>query len=306
MKNRPLYSIVIPTYNRAQELKRALNSIIRQTYNNYEIIVCDDGSTDHTKEIVAGFDGKTQITYLWQQNWGGPARPRNKGIKQAKGEWICFLDSDDWWYPHKLEVVHKHLKHSDIIYHDLDIYTPKGKKTFFRLRGQPLNKPVFVDLMTRKYMLFNSSVVAKKSIIDEAGGLTEDRSLISVEDYDLWLKISLLTNRFTYIRKTLGAYWKGDSNLTEVSKKQIERLQTFYSKYFPFLSGENKKEAEMLMSYSIGRIWQKMGEEKESFKKFMYSVKSNNIEIKLKSIYCIALNHFICKHFNTNRIKLAK
>ena len=85
----PLFSVVIPTYNRANMLQRALESVLAQSYDNFEILVMDDGSTDNTAEVVASFTDP-RITYRWNKNFGGPARPRNKGIALAKGEWICL------------------------------------------------------------------------------------------------------------------------------------------------------------------------------------------------------------------------
>ncbi len=126
--NKIIFSVIIPKYNRTETLKRALQSLVTQTYKEFEVIVCDDGSTDNTKEIVDSFKNNLSIRYIWEENWGGPARPRNSGINISKNEWICFLDSDDWWYPKKLETVLSRLNNADIIYHDLDVFTPNGKK----------------------------------------------------------------------------------------------------------------------------------------------------------------------------------
>ena len=115
----PLISVIIPTYNRNESLKRCIQSVIFQTYQNFEILVMDDGSTDGTKEIVTDFNDP-RIIYEWDDNWGGPAKPRNRGIKKSSGEFIAFLDSDDWWLPKKLEesvVVLE--KGSDLVYHQL-------------------------------------------------------------------------------------------------------------------------------------------------------------------------------------------
>lgn len=95
----PLVSVIIPTYNRCKELRVALDSVISQTYQNIEIIVVDDGSTDNTREVVSSY---TDVKYLVQNN-NGPSAARNTGIKNSHGELIAFLDSDDAWLPHKLE-----------------------------------------------------------------------------------------------------------------------------------------------------------------------------------------------------------
>jgi len=87
---KPMFSIIIPTYNRAERLKIALESIFNQTFQDFEVLVCDDGSTDHTKDVVQLFVDKLDLTYIWEENWGGPARPRNNGIKKEKANGCAF------------------------------------------------------------------------------------------------------------------------------------------------------------------------------------------------------------------------
>jgi len=95
-------SVIIPTYNREQLLKRAIQSVLNQTFRDFEIIVVDDGSTDNTKEIIDSFTSD-KIKYIYESNSGGAARPKNTGIKNAQGKYIAVLDSDDEWLPQKLE-----------------------------------------------------------------------------------------------------------------------------------------------------------------------------------------------------------
>lgn len=94
-------SVIIPTYNLARYINETVDSVLGQTYKNYEIIIVDDGSTDNTKEALSEYGGK--ITYIFQENQGVSAA-RNKGIKEAKGEYIAFLDADDLWLKDKLEL----------------------------------------------------------------------------------------------------------------------------------------------------------------------------------------------------------
>lgn len=101
----PFFSIVIPTYNRMNDLIRCLSSLQNQTYKNFEVIVCDDGSTDNTFDVIKQFESTLSIKYLYEQNWGGPAHPRNVGVSYAKGKWICFLDSDDLFLPERMEII---------------------------------------------------------------------------------------------------------------------------------------------------------------------------------------------------------
>ena len=116
-KTNTLVSIVVPTYNHSIYLKRALESIINQTYENWEVIVIDNHSTDNTFEVVANFKNN-RIKYLQVHNKGIIAISRNIGIKSANGEWIAFLDSDDWWTRDKLEICIQSINEKvDFIYH---------------------------------------------------------------------------------------------------------------------------------------------------------------------------------------------
>jgi glycosyltransferase involved in cell wall biosynthesis len=257
---------------------------------NWEAIVVNNFSEDNTIEIAQSFDDP-RIRLVNFRNNGIIAASRNEGIRLAQGKYIAFLDSDDWWYRNKLEVVVKYLGNADIVFHDLAIHTQKGKKIFKKLRARCLKKPVFVDLMTSRTVLFNSSVVVKKNIINRVGNLSEDQSLVGVEDSDLWLRISRITEEFCHISKTLGVYWSGDERLTEISERQIGRVSALYSKHMPFLSDADRIQAEMLISYTFGRIKQKLGCGDEAIELFKKSLHSRNLEIKVKSIYCLMMSH---------------
>ena len=93
-------SIVIPTYNRESFIKKALDSVMEQTFRDFEVVVIDDGSTDRTKDIVSGYGDN--VHYYYQEN-RGIAGARNPGIKKSTGDYIAFLDSDDYWIPEKLQ-----------------------------------------------------------------------------------------------------------------------------------------------------------------------------------------------------------
>lgn len=111
-----LFSIIIPTFNRVLALERCLNSLLLQNYKNFEVIICDDGSTDNTFEMVEKFRGQINLRYYYNENWGGPAKPRNLGLSVASGKWICFLDSDDWYHNDRLSYL------ANAVNNDFDVY----------------------------------------------------------------------------------------------------------------------------------------------------------------------------------------
>lgn len=289
MKNKPWFSIIIPTYNSVATLGRALLSVDSQTFRDFEVLVCDDGSTDNTEKVARDFSGRFDIEFIRDVHWGGPARPRNNGLRRAQGEYIAFLDSDDWWYPDKLQRVERYTGGADVIYHDLDIYTPKGQALFRKVRGRRLNEPAFTDLMRNENALITSSVVARKSVIDEVGGLEEDRSIVSLEDFDLWLKLARRTEKFFYIPLSLGAYWAGEGSISMASAEKIKRLNIIYGRYLGLLSSEDREQAETIMYYLLARTNQKIGLYKEALDLFTMSANSENAKIRFRSICWIAI-----------------
>lgn len=286
---RPLFSIIIPTYNRSEKLRRAIESIARQTFRDFELIVCDDGSTDDTSDIVASFKNKLNLTCLYEENWGGPARPRNNGIKAAKGEWICFLDADDWWYPDKLEHVYGEISHADVVYHDGDIYSSSGKKLFVKMRSRTLAPPVFIDMMTKGNPFITSGICVKKDILEKAGGFLEDKALISVEDFHLWLKISFITDRFVHIPLSLCGYWKGEGNISGTSR-HISAHVALFDLYKELLPLKPRQESEKYFAYCIGISMLDNGMYQKSRKQFIRSMSSRNTHIRIMSVIRIMIS----------------
>ena len=120
----PLVSVIVPTFNHGHYLGRALQSVINQSYTNWELIVINNHSTDNTDEVIFGLSDK-RINHFKIHNNGVIGASRNAGIKLAKGEWIAFLDSDDWWHPDKLKEFHGGTgKNHDVYYHELEVIRP--------------------------------------------------------------------------------------------------------------------------------------------------------------------------------------
>jgi len=192
----PLISVVIPTYNRAHCLKDAIDSVLAQTYQNFEIIVVDDGSTDDTMGKLARY--KTDIRYLYQKN-GGASAARNLGINEANGKWIAFLDSDDTWEPDKLKFQLRDLTlYPNAVAHMVDISIFEGPEmlcsSLFELRrsfqdfsSHPFRIHPLVDVM--KIQFFTSSWIVKRDVFDVVGCFNP--SLNVFEDFDLLSRIAL-------------------------------------------------------------------------------------------------------------------
>ncbi len=178
-------SVIIPTFNRHQTIRRALLSVKQQTLPATEIIVVDDGSTDQTAEIVQ--KEFPDVVYIFQKN-KGVSSARNKGIIQASGEWIAFLDSDDEWLPQKLERQMAALQKAPRyrLCHTEEIWIRRGKRVNPRKIHQKHGGYIFEYCLPR-CVISPSSVIIHRDIFKDYGLF--DESLPAAEDYDLWLRI---------------------------------------------------------------------------------------------------------------------
>jgi len=286
------FSIIIPTYNRAAMLDRCLESLVNQTYKDFEVFVCDDGSTDNSKEITEKYKDKLNVQYLWEPNWGGPARPRNRGIDIAQGEWICFLDSDDTWYPNKLMVCKDYLNNYDLIYHDLMMNNGIEKKKQGFVRDLKSNS--FRDLMLNGNAIPNSSVCVRKDILISAGGFSEEKKLIAVEDYDLWIKLSLMKTRFKRLPLALGEYWSGGGNITIPGLTHIKRVKSVYDKYWDKLSIRDRMILNAKLLYVEGVNYENEGKRDIAIKKYKEVIRIGNCKFRLRALYRLIIkkNYF--------------
>jgi glycosyltransferase involved in cell wall biosynthesis len=259
----PCVSVIVPTYNRARDIGRCLESLSNQTLADFEVIVCDDGSTDGTEDVVTGYRERLALTYHWAENFGGPARPRNIGLELARGGYVAFLDSDDWWTPDKLERSVRRLDAgADIVYHDLyRVRSVARRRHWRRVRTRRLFAPVFDDLLERGNTVPNSSVVVRRELMRRVGGFSEDRSLIAWEDYDAWLRLARVTERFARLSAPLGYYWDGGNNISS-PRRLIANLERFRELY-----GTNDLRSRQLppwYHYSMGLAYHQLGSHGEA------------------------------------------
>ncbi len=183
----PLVSVIIPTFNRGYCLAETVRSVLKQRFMDFELIVVDDGSTDETLQVLENFPS-VQVIHLPGNR--GVSFARNRGIEEARGTLICFLDSDDLWEKSKLEAqVTWMQEHPDCkVLHTDEVWIRNG------VRVNPMNKhQKFSGDIFRKCLplciVSPSSVMLRKSVLDEIGGF--DESMPVCEDYDLWLRIAV-------------------------------------------------------------------------------------------------------------------
>lgn len=187
MENSPLVSVIIPTYNRAERVCEAVESVLKQDYTTVEIIVVDDGSTDNTQRLLKKYQKK--ISVLHQENRGVSAA-RNIGIRHSKGDYIALLDSDDLWERQKLSCQIEFFKNNPgaLICQTEEIWIRNGRRVNPKNRHKKPSGMIF-EASLALCLVSPSAVMIKKTLFDSVGLF--DEALTACEDYDLWLRISL-------------------------------------------------------------------------------------------------------------------
>lgn len=197
-------SVIIPCFNSEQTILRALNSVINQTYQKFEIIIVDDGSIDNTKDLIESFlkDKKVRYKYIYQKN-SGPSTARNNGVQNAIGEYMAFLDSDDEWHLKKLELQMKIIKEKNLLFLG-------STYTYDDLKDEKIEKVELKKFNFKKLIWSNKfstpGVIIKKSFFEELGGF--DISMKYAEDYDLWLRASLKEGLYLVVTPKLFRLYK--------------------------------------------------------------------------------------------------
>ncbi len=224
-------SVIIPTHNRVDLLPRAINSVLNQTFQDFELIIVDDGSTDNTKQVVEEFQKKDKrIKYIWQENFGGTSKTYNTGLKQVKGDFIAFLEHDDEWLPQKLE---KQLKVLENLSNNAGLIACEG----YLIDGKGSNKGVYKFVYEKPFITKNefylffekwqmfllslSTVLIKTEVIKKIGLF--DEKLKTTADIDFYFRV-LKNFDFYFLKEPLINY--------SVSQESLSRKQ-FWLKSMP-------------------------------------------------------------------------
>lgn len=273
MYEKPEFSVVIPTFNREKLLKRAIDSILNQTYKNFELIVVDDGSEDHTKEMIKGYTDD-RLIYVYKEN-GGQNSALNVGIGRARGKYIGFCDSDDSWFPNKLEEhILKYNSDSEIkVVYDLTGVIKNGEVVLGR--DDTCEGWCYKEVLEQGYLTSPTFLTCDKSCFEKIGMLPED--LINCQDDDLcfklckYYKVGLIkkilgilhtdaTNRITSWKKRCAEDYFKLWNIYSDDVINICGMETLKRKYFKaannfiFIDEADKaKDVFLLLQKFIGR-----------------------------------------------------
>ncbi len=246
----PLVSIIMPAYNSGKYIARAIESAMIQNYRNFELIIVDDGSTDNTRKIIAGFESEGNIKYYYQEN-RGPANARNNAIKKSKGDYIVVLDSDDMLTP---DCISRHLHEfemqpdTDFVYCDDYLIDENAKPVRVIERREYPDKNILIrDMFRNGFPVIHFKTCIRRRVFDKIGFFDED--LLIGEDYDMMRRLIRQDLKIRYLKGPWYLRRIYDNSLTKcVSQKKADNLfdilerftNTFeYKELFPDINWNN-------------------------------------------------------------------
>lgn len=234
-----LVSIIMPSYNTGRFLAETVNSVLAQTYSDWELIIVDDCSTDNTDAVLAGFDDP-RIRYIKNERNSGAAVSRNRALREAKGRWIAFLDSDDLWEPEKLRkqiafMENNGYRFSYTAYSEIDE------------ESHPLGRVVTGPKRITKTGMFNYCWPGCLTVMydAEALGLLQIEDIKKNNDYAMWLKLCRKANCW-FLNETLAKYRKRSGSIS--SSSYLTLIQWHYKLY-----REAEKQNVLLSLFNTGR-----------------------------------------------------
>ena len=230
-------SVVMPSYNAARYIEEAINSVITQSEEDWELIVVDNNSTDGTREIIQAYKD-SRITMETVENHGSIGLSRNIGISKAKGKYVAFLDADDAWYKEKLKFTLETLEMGfDLVSHTEQWVWDNGRTR--NVNYGRYKKPEYKNLLLQGNCLSTSAVSVKASVLRAVQGFSEKLEVSPIEDYELWLRIALDGYSIKIIDNCLGIYRVHNGNtisqpgvylraMTEVLNNHFSLAQNSY------------------------------------------------------------------------------
>jgi len=281
----PIVSIIMPTYNREQLLRRAIQSVLTQTYQDFELIIVDDGSTDNTERLAKSFNSD-KIRYIRHRENKGPAAARNTGIQSAKGDYIAFQDSDNEWMPEKLE---KQMRAFETAPPEVSIvYTGcyvviENKKTYFPpAKVTPKDGDLFSSLLKHSFV-WTQQAMAKRECFERAGMF--DERFPPIEDTEIFLRMSRYY-QFKYINEPLVISYSQPDSISKNKSAVIRAYKLILETYF-----EDIKQDKRLLAYyyfRLGNYLCSYGELSQGRSYLIRSIKTHPLDIRSASALLVS------------------
>lgn len=253
----PKVSVIIPVYNGERFIGEAIESVLAQTYRDFELIVVDDGSEDQTAQKAKQYGDK--LIYLYQPN-SGVAKARNLGHARSAGEYLAFLDADDRWYPKMLETQVQAMDanpHVGLVYSDVDIIDEDGKilQEQYLTRRARRKKPIY-SVIGNHGIPFPSASLKRRDIFEKAGCF--DVSFYQGgEDVLLWAKMYRLAD-FLWLPQSLAQRRVQQHQISHARKRRLEADLMASNKLWTFFADEPDRQTDLLVTYA--RLWSREGQ----------------------------------------------
>ncbi len=288
---KPLVSIIMPTFNQINYIKEAIASVLDQSYKNWELLIIDNASTDGTDDFLESLQD-VRIRVFNLTNEGIIARSRNFGVDNSRGELIAFLDSDDRWEETKLEVSIREINEgADFVFHDMSEIDSLGKIIGLRI-SRDLKSPAWRDLILRGNVIPNSSVLTRRALLMEVGGMSEKSDLIGIEDFNTWLKLAFLGIRFKHLPLMLGCY-RVHSGSVSTNSNGVGPAYPAFSEFLELLSRSDRRKISSNFFYHSGRMALKAGNFKNALKFFFKALNLSGSLAEAKSLVFIPFTLFL-------------
>ena len=296
-------SVILPCYNGTQWIADTVNSVLGQTYRNFELIVIDDGSTDNSKEIVSSYLCDERVRYIYQENRGFSAAI-NRGIKESSGDLIGFIGQDDLWLHDKLELQVEYLNNHndvDLVHSSFFVIDPQGRIIGIRNVEIPnvSSKRKFIEKLFLGNFIGFETVLVKRECFDKVGFF--DERMVGFSDHDMWLRISGSFNTEGYVNLPLVKKREHEFQLSKVRMEAVLKDEFIIVRKaierYPFLKKLERKKLASLY-YIWGTELLRKGKDKEAKQKFLKSIRC---QPKLKAtaayfslpLYRLVWNHYV-------------
>lgn len=281
----PKVSVIIPTYNREHLISRSIESVLNQTYKDFEVIIVDDASTDNTEELIT--KKYPDVIYIKHDINRGAAAARNTGLNVVRGKYIAFHDSDDEWLPEKLEkqmVIFEKFPEVGIVYTDMLRISEDGRMDYWN--SPSIQSNTLINEKTLDYQVtgigIQSTVILKECI--EYVGFFDDK-LPRLIDLELFIRLSKYF-KFYHLREPLVKYYENDGISTNIIAGYTARIYLL-NKFFECLKGNKKFLAKQY--YDIGYSMMSIGNLKSGRNYLIKAIKSNPIAVKSLVLIAISL-----------------
>lgn len=300
----PIVSVVIPTYNRAKLIGKTLRSVLGQSYDNFEIIVVDDGSTDNTKDVVNKFKDE-RIRYIRHEKNKGAPTARNTGIKAAKGEYIAFQDSDDEWLPQKLEKQMKAFENAPqklgVVYTGLTKIVDDTKEYIPYSWVAQKEGDIHKELLKGNFIA-TPSIVVRKECFEKVGMF--DRKLPRLQDYELALRLSKYYE-FKFIDEPLLISPGIIDSISTSEAARIKALEIILKKHLNDFLEDEKSLSKYYFSIGIYKCLNSKIFEGESYLKKAFELNSDT-KILSTHYFTIGRRLYLNKNIRDGRAYLTK